>query len=125
MGTSRQEAARLRAQRINVNGELIAPVPDDQHGRYTTYTYYACRCTRCRAEGRRRYQARRDLILDRDHQRARQRKNQRVYRLGRWTHPDAPHGTLTGYNCYYCRCLECSQAIADYHHDRSRSGHAR
>ena len=34
----------------------------------------------------------------------------RVLKDGRAFHPDAPHGTITGYGNYYCRCAPCVEA---------------
>ena len=33
---------------------------------------------------------------------------QRVMVDGKMVHPDAPHGTITGYSSYSCRCPKCS-----------------
>lgn len=40
--------ARL-ARRTLVDGVLVAPIPDEQHGTATAYGYHGCRCARCRA----------------------------------------------------------------------------
>lgn len=35
------------AARQLVGGRLIAPLPDEYHGRAHTYVYHGCRCARC------------------------------------------------------------------------------
>jgi hypothetical protein len=40
---------RRRQARVFINGQWIAPLPDEQHGRYSTYTNHSCRCDRCYA----------------------------------------------------------------------------
>lgn len=36
-----------RAQRIRVNGRLVAPLPEEYHGRRSTNDYYGCGCDLC------------------------------------------------------------------------------
>lgn len=40
------------------------------------------------------------------------RMAERVLIDGRWVHPDAPHGSASGYDHWWCRCVPCSQARA-------------
>lgn len=40
------------------------------------------------------------------------RMAERVLVDGRWVHPDAPHGTSSGYDHWWCRCMPCSGARA-------------
>ena len=35
---------------------------------------------------------------------------------------DAPHGTVSGYNNWGCRCDECTIAWREYKHSRRRAG---
>lgn len=42
----------------------------------------------------------------------RQRAAERVMVSGRWHHPRAPHGTLTGYKHWCCRCEPCSDVYS-------------
>lgn len=48
------------------------------------------------------------------------RSLQRVLRDGRAYHPDAPHGTINGYEMYGCRCEACreSKSAATAHYGR-------
>lgn len=48
------------------------------------------------------------------------RKAARVVVDGRWVHPDAPHGTTTGYRAFSCRCEPCLDATAAYNWAWSR-----
>lgn len=41
-----------RAARVRVGGQLIASLSDKYHGRRSTYSYYGCRCDRCRDANR-------------------------------------------------------------------------
>lgn len=42
---SRRE--QRQAERVMVGGRLIAPLPDEYHGRPSTYAYHGCRCRDC------------------------------------------------------------------------------
>lgn len=35
------------AKRVLVNGQLIAPLPDERHGKASTYANHGCRCREC------------------------------------------------------------------------------
>lgn len=41
------ESASRRARRVLTNGRLVAPVPPERHGRYTTYRNWGCQCQPC------------------------------------------------------------------------------
>jgi len=53
---SRHSRAKFYAARVNVDGVLVAPVPDHFHGRMSTYTARGCRCDQCK-EAKRQYEA--------------------------------------------------------------------
>lgn len=38
---------RRRASRVLVDGRLVAPLPAEKHGRWSTYVNYSCRCDPC------------------------------------------------------------------------------
>jgi hypothetical protein len=40
------------------------------------------------------------------------RMAERVLIEGRWVHPGAPHGTSSGYDHWWCRCVPCAAARA-------------
>lgn len=41
------------AERVDIDGQLVAvTVPEDRHGRYSTYRKWGCRCDACRAVAR-------------------------------------------------------------------------
>lgn len=47
-GDSRSHRRRYwHAQRIRVNGRLVAPLPEGYHGKRHTYNYYGCQCDLC------------------------------------------------------------------------------
>lgn len=54
----------------------------------------------------------------RSYQRA--RLAERIEVDGVLVHPNAPHGTVSGYNYWGCRCLSCSTAWSDYQALRRR-----
>lgn len=100
-------AASLRAHRltlrIKIKGRLVAPVPEERHGRQVTYAQWGCRCGRCNeannAHGRRTRKARED---------------RRIIRDGRWYAPDAStHGDYSTYVNWGCRCDPCTDANRD------------
>lgn len=43
---------------------------------------------------------------------------------GYWFHPDANHGTWTGYSSYYCRCPECFQFMSEFNKERKAKAKA-
>lgn len=74
--------------------------PDAPHGSSNGYTSYGCRCEACtEAASARSYRSTkaRSLTLS----------TQRVEIDGRMIHPNAPHGTNSGYKIYLCRCDTC------------------
>jgi hypothetical protein len=68
----------------------LIPIPADvEHGRYSTYVSWGCRCPACSAAQHEYYQA----------------------KVARGLSPDDPrHGTLTGYQNWGCRCAPCRKA---------------
>lgn len=46
-----RQNARRRASRVLVDGRLLAPLPPDRHGRWSTYANHGCQCDPCRAVG--------------------------------------------------------------------------
>jgi hypothetical protein len=45
--TQRRLRERRGRLRVLVDGRLVAPVPDEQHGSVSTYNNWMCRCTAC------------------------------------------------------------------------------
>jgi len=48
----REWAHRQMARRELIDGRLVAPLPDAQHGKQPTYTNHGCRCEPCTAANR-------------------------------------------------------------------------
>jgi hypothetical protein len=65
-----------------------------------TYTNQGCRCAAC-TDAHRQYTLNRVRLLAQG----------RVLRDGVLIHPDAKHGTSTGYNHFSCRCRPCRDAF--------------
>lgn len=64
------------------------------HGRYSTYTH-GCRCAPCTEANRLYSRTIRKLRLERRR--------------------EAPHGTLSGYKNWGCRCRACRKAACEWH----------
>lgn len=80
-----------------------------KHG--TTSRYQSgCRCSECTEATKRYMQYRRDL-----------RRSERVLVDGVMVHPDATHGTESGYQNHICRCRPC----VDAHNRKKRDERAR
>jgi hypothetical protein len=47
--TARNTTLRTRrmAQRVLINGRLVAPLPPEKHGKQSTYSNWGCRCIPC------------------------------------------------------------------------------
>jgi hypothetical protein len=45
--TQRRLRERRGRLRVLVDGRLVAPVPDEQHGSVSTYSNWMCRCAAC------------------------------------------------------------------------------
>jgi hypothetical protein len=41
--------ARVKAERVLIDGVLVAVLPPERHGQLSTYKNFGCRCNRCRA----------------------------------------------------------------------------
>lgn len=80
-----------------------------QHGGYTMYVTYGCRCDPCRAaylEAIHRFY---------DGRKERLRKDPSV----------APHGTLGTYDNYGCRCSACKRVKSNYNKSNYNAGRAK
>lgn len=115
----RTRRERYFAQRHLVNGRLVAPVPEDQHGRRNTYSYYGCRCELCCMAARQ--WLRSEAQQERRRVSRAVRAARRVLVDGR---PIAPvpteqHGLANTYSYHLCRCETCTRA----QNDRSRRYH--
>jgi hypothetical protein len=93
--------ARRLAQRVLVDGVLVATAPTLTHGTTNVYVHWGCHCAAC-IESHRRRSAK---------QRAR-RFAQRVLVGGVFIAavPNLTHGTKSTYNNWGCRCTECTAA---------------
>ena len=78
------------------------------------YSHYRCGCDVCRTAAVRAGNETRHRLYD-----------ERVRRRGRWVHLRAPHGTITGYSTYGCRCLPCTAALTEYRREQRARARAR
>jgi hypothetical protein len=97
-----QTLARLLKAHPELEG---AVVPRDAHGTVRGYSFFGCRCDRCRKANA---------------DRSRERRERR--RLRPDLIPEHLHGTLTGYLNWACRCDRCRAANTQHAQEvRSRS----
>lgn len=83
-----------------MDGRLVTPVPEEMHGRNSTYTNWSCRCLSC-------------LIAANEHAYAmwQQRLDRRTKVDGVLYAPDAKvHGVYSTYVNWGCRCQPCTVA---------------
>lgn len=73
-----------------------------RHGEYSTYSNGRCGCQRCKAAFAAKMRSLRQA-----------RHAERINVNGRLIHPNATHGTTTGYVYYGCQCEACT--IANRH----------
>lgn len=93
-------AANTAAQRERHERRLAAPIPDEAHGKPSTYSDRGCRCRRCKTA----YRA---------------WSKTRPARLPKAAvdvadMPDSDHGTWRGYTRWKCKCEPCRQAGRDH-----------
>ena len=69
--------------------------PHLEHGTWTPYQRYGCRCLPCQTFAR---------------EAARKRARDRI----KYKSPGMKHGTVNGYNYHGCRCDACSEARRSY-----------
>jgi hypothetical protein len=93
------EATAIRQRIQEEQLETWGPGP---HGRLSTFAR-GCRCPECRAAKRERARA---ILQD--------KRERRIEMDGRMVYPSAPHGTISGYTRYACRCEDCSNARREY-----------
>lgn len=58
--TQRRLRASRAAERVEIGGRLVAPLPDEQHGSESTYNNWCCRCVRCSVAAREASRVRRE-----------------------------------------------------------------
>ena len=87
--------ARIKAERVLIDGVLVAVVPTERHGRLSTYKNFGCRCDQCCAAT--------DAV-----------KNRRVLVDGVLVAPVPAdrHGRVSTYKNDFCRCAPCREAAA-------------
>lgn len=48
--TANLRMRRARAdRRVEIDGRMVAPLPESRHGQYSTYVNWCCRCEKCAA----------------------------------------------------------------------------
>jgi hypothetical protein len=47
-----KNTAKWRASRVEIDGRLVAPLPPERHGSWSTYANYGCQCDPCREAAR-------------------------------------------------------------------------
>lgn len=95
--------AHRKAIRTEINGFMVAPVPDEMHGLVTTYVGWFCRCDRCNEANN---------IYGNNARKT--RRASRVLRDGRLFAVQASsHGNYSTYVNWSCRCDPCTDANTD------------
>jgi len=97
----REYTRRKMAQRVLIDGRLVAPVPAEMHGKHSTYRQYGCKCAPCVEANRVTIAAQRTARL-----------TERILIDGRLVAPVPPemHDRYTTYQNYGCRCIPCTTA---------------
>jgi len=90
-------AANTAAAAARRAAKLAAGMPDDAHGQPSGYTFWGCRCKRCKKGWK---QSRSDYA----------RPERTAPDLAEI--PEEEHGTRRGYDYWGCRCEACRQAAA-------------